>query len=255
MNYGENGELTNLFQAVQHAAKAEVFDMPDGSRVLVQGGKQIVHVEKPEKEKRVEQVAVSTLEALKEYVEKLYVNLADDEHTFVLKVESVSLVHLLDVHDDKNRVLHVSASAGSSANCSMIQSFVEIEQALIQLRECFVADDMVDRLVDEFSTIKIEDLTELSDGGLSREITVRSRISSKNSKSGDATIDKVVLYPVRTFPEVAIHPSTFMIRIKRNGNNASIRLVEQHYRNWEYQQKKMVAEHLKTLLPEATILV
>ncbi len=72
---------------------------------------------------------------------------------------------------------------------------------------------------------------------------------------GDASIDKVELSPLRTFPEVEVVPSTFMVRVKRKGNEGQVRLVEMQRLQWEYQQKQAVANYLRNLLPEVTILV
>lgn len=243
-----------LFKAVQDAAMPEPFDMPDGSRIVVQNGAVVAQRSAPAKERELQPINVTTLQGLAEYLESQY---PDDEGNFVCKVNEVFHVTLWNYSDPENRVLHVNACLSRPMACTMINHFVDIETALIELRECFIPGDMVDCLVEEFSHIKIEDVAQLKDSGLSKTLEVYSRITSKNGATGngDASIDKLQLSPMRTFPEVEIVPSTFMIRVKRKGNEGAVRLVEMQSNQWEYLQKQAVANYLKGLLPDVPVLV
>jgi len=130
-----------------------------------------------------------------------------------------------------------------------------LEAALIQLREGFQPGQGVESLSEQFSSVRIEDLTELRDDGTSMAVGTKTRIVNEKRGSEAATVFNLEMSPLRTFPEVEVVSSVFTMRWRRNGNTVSVRLIEQQQGAWRLKQMQVIQEFLQELLPEALILV
>lgn len=253
-----------LIETIQKSKGVQEFSIPQGGKALVAADGEVhTYYPKTKLQEREEEralakpsvVALSTLAGLAEYAEKV-VGLddkIDNLNSFVIKVIGPSEVQLWDYQDETCPRHYVNCKPAGLPGISVLFEFVGLDDGLIQMQECFEQDSEVNKVVEVLSTVKIEDLVELTDNGVSREITVRARVTG--GKDGDANVQGLVLKPLRTFPELDIKPSQFSFRWIRKGNTVVVRLVERQHHLWRYNQCQAIAEFLKALLPEARILV
>jgi len=179
---------------------------------------------------------------------------AGNESAFVVKVEGPASVTLWDYSDETDRVLHATVIPAGLPEIPILESPVSLDDALIQMQRCFEQDTGVDEVVDILSTVKIEDLAELKDTGVSKEVTIRARVTG--GRTGDANVQGLMLKPLRTFPEIQIEPSVFSFRWQRTGEkNVQARLIERQHHLWRYDQCQVIAAKIKELLPGIAVLV
>lgn len=163
---------------------------------------------------------------------------------YIVRIDSPRLVSVVDISEPTKHQTIIQAGA-QCPDAGVLKGFVSLDQTLIELRECFVQTPDVEQLSEIISTVKIEDLAELVDNGLSREVSVKSRVTS--GKKGDSTVVNLTLIPIRTFYEVEPVPSQFTMRWKREGEkDVKIRLIEQLSHEWRYKQMQVIAEFLNS---------
>jgi hypothetical protein len=233
-----------LLKAIQNGVRTEKFTLQDRREVLVCNGK-VVETAQPLTRAPLSWIDVETLGSLTAIVKLKAVPL-------ILRVESPSIVRLVDVSES---ILHQELAAAKAKVywAAMLEGYVSLEQALVEIRECFEPSPMIEQLSDTLRTTKIEDITELSDSGLGMNVSVKSRVS--NGKNGDATAFDLQLTPIRTFSEVKAIPGTFTMRWKREGAEIKVRLIEQSHPRWRLLQMQEIKSFLEIQLPEAIILM
>lgn len=169
-------------------------------------------------------------------------------------VEGPASVTLWDYSDETDRIVHAIVIPAGLPEIPILESPVSLDDALIQMQRCFEQDTGVDEVVDILSTVKIEDLAELKDTGVSKEVVIRARVTG--GKKGDANVQGLMLKPLRTFPEIEIEPSAFSFRWQRVGEkDVKARLIERQHHLWRYDQCQAIAAHIKDLLPGIAVLV
>jgi len=233
-----------LLEAIQAGVKTEKFALQDRREVLVCNGK-VVETAQPLTRASLSRIDVETLSSLVEIVHPRTVS-------SILKIESPSNVQFVDVSEE---ILHQVLAVARAKVCRawMLEEYVSLEQALIEIRECFEQSPMIEQLSDTLRTTKIEDITELTDNGLGMNVSVKSRVS--NGKNGDATAFDLQLTPIRTFSEVIVIPGMFTMRWKREGAEIKVRLIEQNAHKWRFAQMQKIKEFLQNELPEMMILM
>lgn len=247
--------MESVFKADQDAllnrlaagSKTKTFRLQNGTEYLVWNG-QILGQAEPRTRLAMDTISVESLESFAELVRG-----RSDDKNFLVQVLRPGCVVLRDVAEPEKYQTVVQVGVALPA-LNLLSEFVSLESALMELRQGFQSGAGVESLSEQLSSVKIEDLTELRDDGVSMAVGNKTRIVSEGKKE-TATVFSLELSPIRTFPEVEIVPSLFTMRWKRNGNNVLVRLIEQQHSAWRLAQMNAVAAHLKELLPDATILV
>lgn len=246
----------NLIDTIQKSAKPSEFSLPDsGKAIVLPNGHIYNYYPKSEKELRDEKiraqsVELRSLQGLADFVKPLM----NDDSAFVIKVEGPASVTLWDYSDETDRIVHAIVIPAGLPEIPILESPVSLDDALIQMQRCFEQDTGVDEVVDILSTVKIEDLAELKDTGVSKEVVIRARVTG--GKKGDANVQGLMLKPLRTFPEIEIEPSAFSFRWQRVGEkDVKARLIERQHHLWRYDQCQVIAVKIKELLPGIAVLV
>jgi len=240
-----------LLEQLAAAGESKLFDLKDGRQVLVHQG-QVLETANSRTRPDLDRVCVESLDSFAQFA----VGLAEDGENskFLVQVDGTARVTIKDVSEPEKHQVIFEARCINLLSLTMLHDFVSLETALIQLREGFKPTDMVESLTEQLSSIKIEDLTELKDDGVSLSVGTRTRIVGEGKKE-TATVFNIELSPIRTFAEAGIVPSKFTMRWKRDGNSVKIRLIEQQHNAWRLAQMKAVAEYLNNLLPDLLVVV
>lgn len=247
------------------AEETQKFELQDGRQVLVHQGKVIDTALSPTR-RQLACVYVETLASLvnlvKEEVsrEKNLENLSGEVKIFisceyVLRVSSPNEVVFIDVTEPE-RHQQIGCARARLPNIELIGNYVSLEATLISLRENFEQTDLVQEMIDELSSMKIEDLAELKDDGRSMAVTFNTKIVSDGKKQ-TATVKQLELAPLRTFPEdgIDIVPNDFLMRWKRSGNNIQVMLAESLHHRWRLTQMEVIQKYLQEALPKVPVLV
>ncbi len=238
-----------LLDRLARGVTAQKFSLQDGDELVVYQG-QVIATAKPRTRPTLDLVKVESLASLA----LLVAGLNESTPKIAIQISAPHFVKVLDLSESEKHQ-RVAEAIAPLPDLSMLKEFVPLETALIQLREGFQPGPGIESLSEQFSSVRIEDLTELRDDGTSMAVGARTRIVSEKRGSEVATVFNLELNPLRTFAEVSVVPSIFTMRWKRNGNTVSVRLVEQQYGAWRLKQMQVVQEYLQELLPEALILV
>lgn len=241
----DQGDLLNR---LAEGVTAQKFSLQDGDEVVVYQGR-VISIAKPRTRPALDCIKVESLTSLTQLV----TGLNESTPKMAIQVFAPHAVKVLDLSEPEKYQCVVQAVAGLP-ELSVLKEFVPLEAALIQLREGFQPGQGVESLSEQFSSVRIEDLTELRDDGTSMAVGAKTRIVSEK-RSEVATVFNLELSPLRTFAEVSVAPSIFTMRWKRNGNTVSVRLIEQQQGAWRLKQMQVIQEFLQELLPEALILV
>ena len=242
----------DLLNRLAQGVTAQKFSLQDGDEIVVHQGQVIVRAE-PRTRPTLDMIKVESLTSLAQLAIGLNESTGDSVPKMAIQVAAPHAVIVLDLSESEKYQCVVQAIA-ALPDLSVLKDFVPLETALIQLREGFQSGPGIESLSEQFSSVRIEDLTELRDDGTSMAVGAKTRIVSEK-RSEVATVFNLELSPLRTFAEVSVAPSIFTMRWKRNGNTVSVRLVEQQYGAWRLKQMQVVQEFLQELLPEALILV
>ena len=242
----DQGDLLNR---LAEGVTAQKFSLQDGDEVVVYQGR-VISIAKPRTRPALDCIKVESLTSLTQLV----TGLNESTPKMAIQVFAPHAVKVLDLSEPEKYQCVVQAVAGLP-ELSVLKEFVPLETALIQLREGFQPGTGVESLSEQFSSVRIEDLTELRDDGVSMAVGAKTRIVNEKRGSEAATVFDLELSPLRTFPEVEVVSSIFTMRWKRSGNTVLVRLIEQQQGAWRLKQMGAIQEYLQELLPEALILV
>lgn len=245
----------DLLNRLAQGVTAQKFSLQNGDEIVVHQG-QVIVTAKPRTRPDLAYIKVESLTSLAQLAIGLNeIESADDSlPKMAIQVYSPHAVKVLDLSEPEKHQCVVQAIA-ALPDLSVLREFVPLEVALIQLREGFQPGQGVESLSEQFSSVRIEDLTELRDDGVSMAVGAKTRIVSEKRGSEAATVFNLELSPLRTFPEVEVVPSIFTMRWKRSGNTVLVRLIEQQQGAWRLKQMQVIQKFLQNLLPEALILV
>lgn len=251
-----------LIETIQQSALVELLDIPRDGKVLVTSDgnvrefypktqlelqREAFELAKPEI------VHLSTLQGFADYAQADQLQLVEGGIARI-HVPTPDRVLLCEETPERKRYVLAECTPQGLPAIPILKEPVSLDDALIQMQQCFEQDAEVDKVVDVLSTVKIEDLAELKDSGTSKEVVVTARVTG-GKKNSDANVQGLSLKPLRTFPEVDIVPSLFSFRWQRKGDTVLARLIERQHHLWRYQQCQAVAERLRELLPEVRVLV
>lgn len=253
--------MESTFKADQHdllnrlaqGVTAQKFSLQDGGEIVVHQGQVIARAE-PRTRPTLDMIKVESLTSLTQLAIGLNESTGDSVPKMAIQVFAPHAVKVLDLSEPEKYQCVIQAVA-ALPDLSVLREFVPLEMALIQLREGFRPGQGVESLSEQFSSVRIEDLTELRDDGVSMAVGAKTRIVSEKRGSEAATVFNMELSPLRTFPEVEVVPSVFTMRWKRNENTVLVRLIEQQQGAWRLKQMQVIQEFLQNLLSEALILV
>lgn len=247
-------DQNDLLDRLARGVQAQKFLLQNGDEIVVHQGQVIVEAE-PRTRPDLDTIKVESLTSLAQLAIGLNESADDSAPKMAIQVYSPYAVKVLDLSEPEKYQCVVQAVA-ALPDLSVLKEFVPLEAALIQLREGFQPGPGVESLSEQFSSVRIEDLTELRDDGTSMAVGTKTRIVNEKRGSEAATVFNLELSPLRTFPEeVEVVPSIFTMRWKRNGNTVLVRLIEQQHGLWRLKQMRVIQEYLQELLPEALILV
>lgn len=254
-----------LLDKLGKAEKTEAFDLQDGRQVLVYQGKVIDTALWPTR-RLLACIYVESLASLVQLVQEEVAQemVVEDESgkekasipcRYLLRVNSPDEVAFIDVTESE-RHQQIGCAKATLPKVELIGNYVSLEATLISLRENFEQTDLVQEMIDELSSMKIEDLAELKDDGRSMAVTFNAKIVSEG-RQATATVKQLSLSPLRTFPEegIEIVPNDFLMRWKRNGNNIQVMLAESLHHRWRLEQMRVVQKYLQEALPEVPVLV
>lgn len=243
----------DLLSRLAQGVTAQKFLLQDGQEIVLHQG-QVIVTAKPRTRPTLDTIEVESLASLAQLVIGLTESSGDFVSKLAIQVYSPHAVKVLDLSEPEKHQCVVQAVA-ALPELSVLKEFVPLETALIQLREGFQPGPGVESLSEQLSSVRIEDLTELRDDGVSMAVGAKTRIVSDKRGSEAATVFNLELSPLRTFPEAEIEPTVFTMRWKRNGNTVLVRMIEQQHGVWRLKQMQAIQEFLQDLLPEALILV
>lgn len=239
----EQGVVTEIQALAQKCVEPRTFIAQDGTQLVFVDGEMVKEIPRQTRAD-LAFTKVETLASLVTLAGGLRGAEAGQPIDYFVRIDAPSLVSVIDATEPTKHQIVIQASA-KCPEAGVLRGFVSLDQTLIELRESFVQTPDVEQLSEIISTVKIEDLAELVDNGMSREVSVKSRVTS--GKKGDSTVVNLTLIPIRTFYEVEPVPSQFTMRWKREGEkDVKIRLIEQLSHEWRYKQMQVIAEFLNS---------
>ena len=91
--------------------------------------------------------------------------------------------------------------------------YYDAETFIVAMQALFVKTSEMENLLSVIGNIQTDDVSTITDDGVTQGVTVKSGISLKNMVS---VPNPVVLSPFRTFSEVEQPPSPFILRVRKN---------------------------------------
>ena len=210
----------------------------------------------PELDDLPEQLRVHSLDSV--------VKLIDQEHTglpspLFISIQNYNLVSVFSDYnmnfiDDTPKYKRYNLCSSVCENVNVFDELVmEHEEAMINLRACFVQGEGTAYLLDLLSSVSEEEGVQQKDNGLTQTVTVKKGISLVERVG---VKPRVLLAPYRTFREVEQPASEFLVRVL---GGSRIMLKEADGGMWQLEAKRRIKayfdEKLKDLIDEKKIVV
>ncbi len=132
--------------------------------------------------------------------------------------------------------------------------WVPTDKFVVDLLSLFVADEALTSLIAVLGNIQDEKVKQLSDDGVSQQVTTRAGIRQLENARVPS---RVTLRPYRTFAEVEQPQCDFVLRLKsgaKEGELPSAALFESDGGRWRLSAIKAIAAYLEELLPKVAII-
>lgn len=202
-------------------------------------------VYRPDPPRPVPQAAprqVATLRSFARYLEHNVDRLALADHLVHVvapgKVELVS--RLEDLHRRRETVLVAAYESGVDA---YLDRWVDLESMVIGLMALFGPDGDRAAVLDILKSLTKEKAEIREDNGLSQRVTVQAGVAMR---SAITTPNPVTLFPFSVFPEAALVPRLFVLRIK-DQDGISVLLRPADGNAWETLAVENVAMAIQAL--------
>ena len=233
------GEAVKLIAALAQSAKAveriKIDDLEYFSREIML----------PPGEPVPERLVVSTLLGI--------VNLAReaDELNLILHVENSRLVNLIGEIRGRYRKrtrYGIATFEPPRLDGFTFSQFISIERMVLGLLSLFQESTERDDLLKMLGTIEGNDVKTAIDDGVSQTVVAKTSVVSL----GQATLRPVVmLYPMRTFPEIEQPSSRFVFRMRTGKELPEVALFPADGGDWDRVAIVRIIEKLKSILAPA----
>ena len=123
-------------------------------------------------------------------------------------------------------------------------NWMELESFIINIQTGFVQDDMTATILKVVGNLKDETITNFSDDGKTQAVTAKTGISMVQKV---AVPSPITLRPFRTFMEVDQPASSFIFRMKQQGNGQppACALFEADGKAWELEAMQRIKKWLE----------
>lgn len=198
------------------------------------------------KEPRVEPLQLETLGGVVDFLRENRDDLAPGELFLVASWDGVLLYGLIgDEDNERQRYLHAKL-VGRPFD---FDRYMEVEAFIIGLNSRFVKTDYRDALLEMASGIRVDAGADITDNGISQEVTVKAGARVKVEK----TPNPITLCPFRTFREVEQPESEFIFRLTKGEDGPRMGLFEADGGAWKLEATVKVAGWLDEALRKESI--
>lgn len=207
-------------------------------------GRPVYRPKSPDIEPRVAALAVATLGSVVDY---LKAGIDDfDLETHALHVVSATEVRLLgpEFGYHKQRECRVVATFASQVG-DLFDRDLKLERANVALQALFLNTPDCKDLRDVLSAVTGTDTVVRADDGQAQSITVQVGVATKDRK---VIPNPVPLAPFRSFPEIVQVESPFVVRVGKQGDEVTVRLIPADGDAWQLEARRRIAAHLAELL-------
>lgn len=202
------------------------------------------------KDRRPSTLRFKTLTGLVEYLYDNKDQVTPDD--CVMVIESVYKVVLYSkVFGTKNDRHAIAISEPVSFQTLDAGRPLSTEEAIIQLQtRCLRTDDGLELIKSVSGMTYREDLSR-EDDGVKNDINLSSMVVYLNGKPPTV----VSLIPFRVFPEVQQVESQYIVRVKSEGKQPSVTLMETDGGLWKVTAMEYIKQHLKSLTAENPVTI
>lgn len=229
-----------VIDALQHmAVNAEAADLheQDGITHLIYKG-----TAKPLLTPLPAALEVSTLNAVVDYIEGNRDGLDIGDLTVVIDAFAVKVLGA--VRADGRRVCHLVANEPKTSRdySSFFGRYMSIEDFLVGAQQRFRAGGQADEMLRLVGNISQSDVRHVADDGVSQEVSVKQGVVKVAMA---ALPNPVLLIPRRSFPEVALDPVPFVLRVRKTQTLPEVALFEADNGAWMVDAAAKVAAWIK----------
>jgi len=122
-------------------------------------------------------------------------------------------------------------------------AWLDIESFIIRSSNCFVHDENYKKMIAAISSVTDIQSQELSDDGMSQNVTYKSRLGRKDY-GGFEPLVKLRAYT--TFNEIRQPEATYLIRLRKGSNGPSVSLHEASGCDWKTKAVNDVYNYIKS---------
>lgn len=191
-------------------------------------------------ELRAEQIEMSTLSGLIDYIKAGVDDMKDSMLVQVVSPTRVRLISKLDYDRKRECLVEVNAEIPDF----FYGKFMGTEAFVIGIRSKFIQNNGSEAILKFAGTVETGTVAKYGDDGISQSATVKKGIAGKE----DALVpNPVKLRPYRTFTEVRQPESEFVFRMRDDGGDRGVEcaIFEADGGAWRREAMNNVKEHLK----------
>lgn len=132
-----------------------------------------------------------------------------------------------------------------------VGSYDELDALMISILTGFVDTPARKTLLSLFSQIKVEDGADVSDDGMTINVTLKTGISVVKRDQVSSIFE---LRPHRVFPEIPQPPTTYVLRLRRSGGDVEAGLFPSQDTGWKNEAIDSIKAYLNQKLPNIPII-
>lgn len=190
--------------------------------------------------KRAAALSVNTLSGLVGYIKRKFDH--EENQELLINVEEAAYIKVYSQLDaDRKRESLIDSKA--VLDRFPYGQFIDSEQFIIKIQSLFQRTDNADRIINLASSIRINEGSDLTDNGISQQVTVRQGVDVRKEE----VPNPIELKPFRTFLEVDQPESAFVFRLDKQGRCA---LFEADGGIWKNEAMYNIREYLEEELAE-----
>lgn len=190
--------------------------------------------------KRASALSVSTLSGLVGYIKRKFDH--EENQELLINVEEAAHVKVYSQLDSDRRRESLIESTAVLDKFPYGQ-FIDSEQFIIKIQSFFQRTTNAEKIIKLASSIQINEGADLTDNGISQQVTVRQGVDVKKEE----VPNPIELKPFRTFLEVDQPESAFVFRLDKQGRCA---LFEADGGIWKNEAMYNIREYLEEELAE-----
>lgn len=186
---------------------------------------------------RPDQIEVSGLDSIVKMIRTEAGKLSKPIYILVEGPMEVRTFSALDEDMKRDSLIRATADVPGFHN-----GFMDLQDAIIQLRSKFIPNEDVDYLLDLLSRVNVDNGVTTSDNGVTQTVEARTGVSLKSFLN---VRPRVTLAPYRTFLEVDQPESEFILRLD---DNARVGLFEADGGMWKLEAKQRICDYFEEQL-------